>query len=86
MIAKDDTILVEHYQYARSDRDRFLSQSMAKTITAMLIGIAVAENKIRSVDDLVSVHVPGLANTEYGKTPIRDSLHMSSGVAFTGKL
>ena len=83
LIAKDDTILYEHYQYARTDRDRFLSQSMAKTITAMLIGIAVSENKIRSIDDLVSVYVPGLANTEYGKTPIRDLLHMSSGVAFT---
>ena len=83
LIAKDDTILYEHYQYARTDRDRFLSQSMAKTITAMLIGIAVSENKIRSIDDLVSVYVPGLANTEYGKTPIRDLLHMSSGIAFT---
>jgi len=83
LIAKDDTILYEHYQYARTDRDRFLSQSMAKTITAMLIGIAVSENKIRSIDDLVSVYVPGLANTEYGKTPIRELLHMSSGVAFT---
>ncbi len=83
LIAKDDTILYEHYQYARTDRDRFLSQSMAKTITAMLIGVAVSENKIRSIDDLVSVYVPGLANTEYGKTPIRDLLHMSSGVAFS---
>jgi GAF domain len=29
LIARDDTILYEHYQYARSERDRFLSQSMA---------------------------------------------------------
>lgn len=83
LIAKDDTILYEHYQYARTDRDRFLSQSMAKTITAMLIGIAVSEDKIKSIDDLASAYVPGLANTEYGRTPIRDLLHMSSGVAFT---
>jgi CubicO group peptidase (beta-lactamase class C family) len=83
LIAKDDTILYEHYQYARNDRDRFLSQSMAKTITAMLIGIAMSEDKIKSIDDLVSAYVPGLANTEYGKTSIRDLLHMSSGVAFT---
>ena len=33
LIARDDTILYEHYRYARSERDRFLSQSMAKTIT-----------------------------------------------------
>jgi CubicO group peptidase (beta-lactamase class C family) len=82
LIARDDTILYEHYQYARTDRDRFLSQSMAKTITAMLIGIAVSENKIRSIDDPVLAYVPALANTEYGKTPLRDLLHMSSGVAF----
>jgi CubicO group peptidase (beta-lactamase class C family) len=83
LIAKDDTILFEHYQYARTDRDRFLSQSMAKTITAMLVGIAVAENKIRSIDDPVSAYVPGLAGTEYGGTSLRALLHMSSGVAFT---
>jgi CubicO group peptidase (beta-lactamase class C family) len=83
LIAKDDTILYEHYQYARTDRDRLLSQSMAKTITAMLIGIAVSEGKIKSIDDPVSTYVPGLANVEYGKTSIRDLLHMSSGVAFS---
>jgi CubicO group peptidase (beta-lactamase class C family) len=83
LIVKDDTIVYEHYQYARSDRDRFLSQSMAKTITAMLIGIAVSEGKIKSLDELASAYVPGLANTEYGKTPLRDLLHMSSGVAFS---
>ena len=83
LIARDDTILYEHYQYARTDADRFLSQSMAKTITAMLIGIAVSEGKIKSIDDPVSAYVPGLAAAEYGKTSFRYPLHMSSGVAFT---
>src|SRR5262245_15120788 len=80
LIAKDDTILFEHYQYARTDRHRFLSQSMAKTITAMLIGIAVSENAIKSIDDAVAIYVPQLAGTEYGSTAIRDLLHMASGV------
>ena len=83
LIAKDDTILYEHYQYARTDRDRFLSQSMAKTITAMLVGIAVSEGSIKSIDDHVANYVPELADSEYGKTPIRALLHMSSGVAFS---
>ncbi|NOJ39830.1 serine hydrolase domain-containing protein [Bradyrhizobium australiense] len=82
LIARDDTILYEHYQYARTDQDRFLSQSMAKTITAMLIGIAVSEGKIKSIDDPVAAYVAGLSTTEYGKTSIRDLLHMSSGVTF----
>jgi CubicO group peptidase (beta-lactamase class C family) len=56
---------------------------MAKTITAMLIGVAVSEGKIKSIDDLVSAYVPGLADAEYGKTSIRDLLHMSSGVGFS---
>jgi CubicO group peptidase (beta-lactamase class C family) len=64
LIARDDTILYEHYQYARTDRDRFLSQSMAKTITAMLIGIAVSEGKIKSIDDPASAYVP--RPSEYG--------------------
>src|SRR5262245_21349932 len=55
---------------------------MAKTITAMLIGIAVSEGKIKSIDDLTLAYVPELTNTEYGKTSIRDLLHMSSGVSF----
>ena len=83
LIAKDDTILYEHYQYARTDRDRFLSQSMAKTIVAMLIGIAVSEGKIKSINDTAAAYVPDLAGTEYGKTSIRNLLHMASGVAFS---
>jgi hypothetical protein len=83
LIAKDDTILYEHYQYARTDRDRLLSQSMAKTITAMLVGIALEEKKIKSIDDLASHYVPALANAEYGGTTLRTLLQMSSGVAFS---
>jgi CubicO group peptidase (beta-lactamase class C family) len=52
---------------------------MAKTITAMLIGIAISEGRIKSVDEPVVAYVPGLASTEYGKTHLRDLLHMSSG-------
>src|SRR5258708_2190482 len=74
LIVKDDTILYEHYRYARTDRDRFLSQSMAKTITAMLIGIVISENKIRSTDDTFSSYVRNLPNTEYCQTSIQDLL------------
>jgi Beta-lactamase len=82
LIAKDDQILCEHYQYGRTDRDRLISQSMAKSITAMLMGIAIGEGAIQSVDDTAETYVPGFKDTEYGKTPIRDLLHMSSGVEF----
>ena len=56
---------------------------MAKTVVGLLVGIAVQERAIRSIDDLTSAYVPELAGTEYGATPIRALLQMSSGIAFT---
>jgi CubicO group peptidase (beta-lactamase class C family) len=82
LIARDDEILFEHYQYGRTDRDRLVSQSMVKSITGLLLGIAVAERAIASVEDTPETYVAGLRGSEYGRTPIRDLLHMSSGVAF----
>ncbi|MBL8703706.1 MAG: serine hydrolase [Rhodospirillales bacterium] len=82
LVLKDDTILFEAYQYARTDRQKFLSQSMAKTVTAMLVGIAVAEGRIASIDDPVEKYVTGLKGKEYGGSSIRALLHMSSGVAY----
>lgn len=83
LIARDDTILYEHYQYGRTDKDRFLSQSMAKTLVALLVGVAVSEGRIKSIDDIVSTYVRGLAGTEYGNTSIRALLNMSSSVEFS---
>jgi CubicO group peptidase (beta-lactamase class C family) len=82
LVARGDTILVERYQYARTDRQRLTSWSMAKTVTAMLVGIAIAEGHLRSVDDPAVAYVPALRDTEYGRTPLRRLLQMSSGVAF----
>jgi CubicO group peptidase (beta-lactamase class C family) len=82
LIGRGDTILVERYQYNRTDRHRFASWSMAKSVTAMLIGIAIDERRIRSVDDLAAAYVPALADTEYGRTSLRHLLQMSSGVRF----
>jgi len=83
LLARDDTILIERYQYGRTDRDRLTSFSMAKTVTAMLVGIAIAEGAIRSIDDLAGAYVPELAATEYGRTSLRHLLQMSSGVRFS---
>jgi len=68
--------------YDRNDRDRFTSWSMAKTVTAMLLGIAIAEGLIRSVDEPAAAYVPALEATEYGRTSLRHLLQMSSGVRF----
>jgi CubicO group peptidase (beta-lactamase class C family) len=82
LIARGDTVLVERYQYGRRETHRFTSWSMGKTVTAMLVGIAIEEGRIRSVEDRAEAYVPELAGTEYGRTSILDLLTMSSGVRF----
>ena len=80
LLAKNDEILFEGYQYARTDKDLFTSQSTAKTMVAMLMGIAVSEGKIQSINDPASKYVPELKNSDYGDMTIRNLLHMSSGI------
>jgi hypothetical protein len=74
LVCKDNQILFESYQYGRRDYDRLVSQSMVKSIMGILIGIAISEGAIKSVDDKAEAYVPGLKGTEYGATPIRDLL------------
>lgn len=81
-VAQGDALLVERYRYGRRDTHRLTSFSMAKTIVAMLVGIAVEEGRIASIEDHADRYVPGLQGTEYGRTPLRHLLTMSSGVDF----
>jgi CubicO group peptidase (beta-lactamase class C family) len=83
LILKDDTILAERYQYDRRPEHRMASYSMAKTIVAMLVGVALSDRGIQSLDDRAERYVPELKGTPYGETPIRHLLTMSSGVRFT---
>ena len=55
---------------------------MAKSIVGLLVGVALEEGSIRSVDDLAQRYVPALAGHPYGETSIRHLLQMSSGVRF----
>jgi len=82
LVIKDGVIQVERYQYDRDAKQRFLSNSMAKTLTAMGVGIALRERRIRSIDDLAGVYAPKLTGTLYGQTTIRNLLRMSSGAKF----
>ena len=82
LIAKDDQILFEHYQYGRTDRDRFVSQSMVKSITGLLVGLAIADGAIKSVDDTAEAYVPGFRGFEYGRRRSATSCTCPRGVDF----
>ena len=82
LVMQGDTILAERYQYGRKGDERFTSWSMAKTVVAMLIGIAIAEKKIDSIEDLAAKYLPDLEGHPYGETSLKHLLTMSSGVKF----
>ena len=83
LVLKGDQIVVERYQYDRKPTDKMQSYSMAKTVVAMLVGIAIAEKKIRSIEDTADQYVPELKGHPYGGTKLKDLLTMSSGVKFS---
>jgi CubicO group peptidase (beta-lactamase class C family) len=82
LVVKDGKIVFERYQYDRNDGHRMHSQSMAKSITSLLVGAALDEGKIKSIDDLAEHYVTDLKGTALGKASIRNLLQMSSGASF----
>jgi CubicO group peptidase (beta-lactamase class C family) len=83
LVIKNGEIVAERFRYGRTDSARFLSFSMAKSVTSMLVGIALDKGVIASLDDPAEKYAKELAGSAYGATRIRDLLHMSSGLTFT---
>ena len=83
LILKNGEIVAERYRYGRQPDQRFLSFSMAKSVTSLLVGAALARGKIGSLEDTAGQYVTALAGTPYGETRLRDLLRMSSGLTFT---
>jgi len=82
LIIHKGKVVAERYQYDRKPGMPMRSFSMAKTFTAMLVGIAHGKGLIRSLDDKASDYWPDIADSAYGQTTIRNLLRMSSGVPF----
>jgi CubicO group peptidase (beta-lactamase class C family) len=83
LVLKNGEIVAEHYRYGRKDDARFLSFSMAKSVTSLLLGKALSLGLIASLDDPAEKYAKELAGSPYGATTIRQLLRMSSGLTFT---
>jgi CubicO group peptidase (beta-lactamase class C family) len=79
LVLEDGTVAHERYLFGNGPRTRWMSMSIAKSITSTLIGAAIHEGAIGNVDDLVTRYVPSLAGTAYDGVTIRQVLTMSSG-------
>lgn len=82
LVVKNDSILYEEYWDGYSAASFSNSFSMAKSIVSILIGIAVDEGKIKSIDDPVGNYLPEFKEGEKAEITIRHVLQMASGLSF----
>lgn len=82
LVIRDGKIVFEDYRNRSTEADHFISFSMAKSITSLLIGIALDQGHIRSLDDAAGDYVPELKAGAYGDVTIRQLLQMRSGVDY----
>lgn len=79
LMVKNDSVRFEKYWDGYSDTSRSGSFSMAKSITSLLIGVALKEGKIGSLQDPVGKYLPEFSAGDKARIRIVDLLTMSSG-------
>ena len=80
LIIKDGYIVYERYELGNTAESRWLSWSVAKSVTSLLVGAAIKDGYIESVDEKVSDYLPRLKNSSYDDVMIRHLMQMASGV------
>lgn len=82
LILKDGRIVTEIYRNNSDENSRFIAWSMTKSITSLLVGCALAEGRIKSIDDPITAYLPELKGSGYDGATIRNILEMRSGVDY----
>ncbi|NDQ58122.1 MAG: serine hydrolase [Acidipila sp.] len=80
LILKDGKIVMEDYELSVGPNSRWPSFSIAKSISSTLVGAAVQQGLIGSLDDPLTRYVPQLQGGAYDGVSIRNVLQMASGV------
>lgn len=80
LILKSGRVCFERYEFGNDSRTRWISMSMAKSVSSALVGVAIQDGFIESVDDPITRYLPELAGSGYDGVSIRNVLQMTSGV------
>ena len=73
-------VRLERYGLDFDAQGRWTSFSVAKSMTSTLVGAALKDGHIRSMDDKVSAYIPQMKGSAYDDVTIRQLLTMTSGV------
>ncbi|MGC3873216.1 serine hydrolase domain-containing protein [Halomonas sp. GXIMD04776] len=82
IVLKDGEVVYETYQRGNHKDTRWMSMSVAKSISSTLAGMAIQDGLIEGLDAQVVDYVPELEGTAYEGVTLRNILMMSSGVAW----
>jgi CubicO group peptidase (beta-lactamase class C family) len=82
LVIKDGAVVYERYRLGNGPDTPWISFSVAKSVVSMLVGAAIQDGYIESVDEKVSDYLPRLKGSGYDEARIRDILQMASGVAW----
>jgi CubicO group peptidase (beta-lactamase class C family) len=80
IIVQDGKVRFEKYALGFSGEGRWTSFSVAKSLTSTLVGAAVKDGHIKSLDDKVTAYIPDLKGSAYDDVTVRQLLTMTSGV------
>lgn len=80
LILKNGKIVFEHYDFGFTPKARWMSMSIAKSFVSTLVGAAIKDGFIASINDPVTKYLPQLAGSAYENVTVRDVLMMASGV------
>lgn len=82
LVIQDDVIKYEKFFAGGDVNTLFSSNSMGKSFVSALMGVAVAEGCVESVEDPIGKYIPEFQGTELEQIPIRACLQMASGIDF----
>jgi CubicO group peptidase (beta-lactamase class C family) len=80
LVIKAGKIAYERYGLGNTPGSRWISFSVTKSVVSMLVGAAIRDGYIDSVDEMVSDYLPRLKGSPYDQSTIRNIMQMSSGV------
>ncbi len=82
LVMKNGRIVSETYRNNSTPNSRFIGWSMTKSITSILIGCALEDGLIDSLDTPISDYLPALNDGAYAGVSIRHVMQMRSGVDY----
>ena len=80
MVVQNGKVRLERYARGYGPEGRYTSFSVAKSFTSTLVGAAIRDGYIKSIDDPVTKYIPDLAGGGYDGVTVRQLLTMTSGV------